>query len=233
MNAANPPPNANHGPIRNWLRHNVTPDVVLFVVILLAAVFVALSFRWGEWPPSGVERPFWKMEWPLWKTEPTAEPRVEVLTTLLVQNREEIRFWQGVLFNISLAFIGAVLGILSLALRAMVSPHWLRRTNAIAVVFLCVFYLIFVKVAENAIALNHRDLTGIEIALKLSKESAYIQGQIFYDHGEEKQKKQDGESFIRPLVWASLLLGVLSVSALLFLPIPPQQLGRDNNPGPG
>jgi hypothetical protein len=223
MNAFNTPSNAKLGSIRNWLPKNLNPwKAVAFSVILAAAAYYALLFPWGEWPPSGLG------EWPLWKTEPTKEANVYVLTAILVQNREEVRFWQGVLFNISLAFIGGVLGILSLALKTRVLSDWLRWTYTIAVVFLCAFYLIFVKVAENAIALNHRDLFGVEIALKLSKESEYIQGQAFYDHSEEKQKKQVGERLIKRLVPFGILLGVLTVYALLFLQIPSQQLDRDD-----
>ena len=192
------------------------------VIVVSAVVFALWLPHWGSWPPYGAGN------WVVWKTHAARCSNVQVLTSLLAQNREEVRFWQGILFNVSLGFIGSVLGILSIGLKARVSTDWLRLTYTIAVVFLCAFYVIFVKFAEIAIAVNHHDLIGVQIALKLSKEGAYIQGQPFYDHSEAKQR-QGGERLIKWLMPFGVGLTVLSVSALLFLPIPSQQ--RRGDPG--
>jgi hypothetical protein len=195
---------------------------VFFALILVVGVVFAWFFPWGASPPHG-------MKWNAWQTEPANGQNFQVLTTLLVQNREEVRFWQGILFNISLVFIGGVFGVLSLALKMTTSSESLRWTYTIAIVFLCAFYLIFVKVAEDAIALNHHDLTGIEIALKLAKPGEYIQGQPIYDHSEANQKVGRGEDLIKRLVPFGIFLAVLSVFGVLFLPNPPRDVGQRND----
>src|SRR5947207_3101547 len=107
MNSANAPAKAMNGSITKRLGKWWKP--IAFAVILAAGLYFALIFPWGKWPPAGAG------PWPAWETEPTKDANIQVLTTLLAQNRDEVRFWQGVLFNVSLVFIGGVLGILSLA----------------------------------------------------------------------------------------------------------------------
>jgi hypothetical protein len=218
MNATNAPLKIRGASISEWLAKDGNCwKVVATVVIFGAAVICAFVFRWGEWPPNR------GIEWRAWKTEPTEQTDHSILNILLAQNREEVRFWQGVLFNVSLVFIAGILGIVSLALKATALSEGLRWIYAIGVVFLCAFYLTFVDVAENAIALNHRDLTAVEIALKLATPGAYIQDEIIYDHTEKNQKTRKGESFVKRLVWGSMSLGLLAVAALFFLPAAPQK----------
>jgi hypothetical protein len=205
--------------ICNWLKKNrqtliFTAKSLVFIAVLCLGFYYALVFPWGEWQPR------------VWKTQPAKEANPQVLTAILAQNREEVRFWQGLLFNMSLAFIASQLGILSLALKARVVSDWLRWTYALAVVFLCSFYLTFVKVAEEAIALNHSDLTGIEIGLKLSNLGDYIKGERIYDHRTKNQEQRRGEVFIKRLVPFNILLAVFSVGAVLFLPIPFRRRNR-------
>jgi hypothetical protein len=170
------------------------------VCIIIAGAYYALCFPWGSWPPYKDSLPWHgAQEWHEWNIDPAkgAEKNVPVLTA-------------------------GILGIVSLTLRTPVLTHGLRWTYAVAIVFLCAFYLIFVKVAENAIALNHRDLTGIQIGLKLSEEGEYIQGERFYDHRDEKQKEGKGEAFLRQLVPFGICLAIAAVLVVFFLPIPPQ-----------
>ena len=217
-------PNQNRRPRMSW---KLGAKLLFFALMVICGYCFALIFPWGRWPPYPFD------DWPLWHTEPAQGADLDVLKTLLAQNRDEVRFWQGVLFNVSMVFTGGVLGIVSLALKTKALSELLRWVYAIAIVFLCTFYLIFVKVAENAIALNHRDLTGIEIGLKLAKEGAYLQGQPFYDHSEESQKRGKGESLIKQIVPFGILLAVLSAGALLFLPVSSESAGRVNDADSG
>jgi len=229
------PPNAPSGkalhPIRDWWGGIESRwwKTGSFAFIVALGVYFAFFFGWGRWPPIAELSPWSKpLSWhAVWETEPAQGADLDVLTALLGQNREEVRFWQGVLFQVSLAYIAGILGIVSLGLKMEAASEWLRWTYAIAIVFLVAFYLIFVKVAENAIALNHKDLTGIEIALKLSKKGAFIDNEIIYDHNKKNQEEGKGERLIQQLVPFGVSLGVLSVFAVLFVPILPQADRKD------
>jgi len=199
--------------ITEWWGRNRTPlKIVALLVVTVAAVSCYAFPKWGQWPPS---RAFQSH---VWKTQPANGADHQVLTTLLTQNREEVRFWQNILFNVSLAFIAGILGIVSLALKVTPLSEGLQCIYAAAVVFLCGLYLTFVSVGESAIALNHHDLTAVEIALNLATKGAYIQEETIYDHSEYNQTKRRGETFVQWLVLGSISLGVLSVGAVLFVP---------------
>jgi len=209
--------------VRNGFRKSW--KVIALVILFFVADYWGRGYPWGKWPPHGTGKRR------IWLIEPSKDANHQVLTVLLQQNREEVRAWQEHLFHISLAFILAVLGIVSFALKMKVIDDWLRLAFTVAVVFLCAFYLTFVKVAEEAIALNHRDLTGIEIGLKLAKEGEYIKDQAIYDHSYETQlHKMNGEQFIKTMVPYLVFLGFLAAAALLFLPIPSQPPEQPKEP---
>jgi hypothetical protein len=186
------------------------PLIVAVVASVLFYLLVAEYPSWGK--PAGFRR------W--WENKPTlslnAADKANVLTRLLEENREEIRFWQDHLFSISFVFSAAVLGIVAFAVQAKTSTRLLRYVCAVGCFILCIFYLLFVRFADDAISLNDHDLIGIQYALKLSTPGEYLQGNQPESKTIYGEGYPSGHPHIKHLVRLNVLLVIGSVLWLLY-----------------
>lgn len=157
---------------------------------------------------------------PEWKNQPVINfsdgERAKVLTTLLDQDRAEIRFWQDKLFTISFLFTGLILGVVAFVAKQLPGDVVARRISAAACVILCLFYFTFVDFAEGAIGVNDHDLIGIQFALNLSTKNEYLRGQSIYGDG-----KPTGHPHVRAIIRFNVVLTITAVALLLFAPLPP------------
>jgi hypothetical protein len=192
-------------------RNLIIVAAVAIVAIIGLYVLVVEYPSWGE--PGGFVR-----NRPQWENKPTLAlgpvEKANVLIKLLEQNREEIRFWQNHLFTISFLFSAAVLGIVAFALQTTSNTRLIRYVCAAGCFILCIFYLFFVRFADNAISLNDHDMIGIQYALKLSTPGEYLQGKsnVIYAEGYPA-----GHSHIKNLVRFNVLLVIGSVILLLYM----------------
>ncbi len=148
--------------------------VRIAIAVAVSVLFYCVAVEYPSW---GHGKAFTK-DRPKWQNEPalklTDEDRLKVLTTLLEQNRQEIRFWQDKLFTISFLFTGLILGIVVFTLKQKPDTAILRRLAAGSCLGLCFFYFLYVEFAEGAISVNDYDLIGIQYGLKLSEEDQYL-----------------------------------------------------------
>src|SRR6266480_4141219 len=93
------------------------------------------------------------------------EQRIEILLALLQTNRQEIREWQKSLFDASLWFNGGILAITAFVHNLSKPDHVLTSLVSLGIGCFCAFYLIFSRVARNAVELSGEDLLKIQRAL--------------------------------------------------------------------
>ncbi len=147
--------------------------------------------------------------------------KVEVMKTLLEENREEIRFYQDKLFTMSFTFSAALLGIVAFALKKTTQSSLLRRVLAAGCFALCFFYLLFVHFADTAILVNDKDLIGIQYALDLSQTNAYlINDQVIFTNGQTIYQPHEPalakHTHIRLIAIFNVVLGVASFFVLMY-----------------
>ena len=158
--------------------------------------------------------------------------KVKVLTTLLEQDRAEIKFWQERLFAVSFLFSGSVLAIVWYTLTRKPDTRALRSVSAGGSLVLCVFYIWFVDFAQNAIVPNDYDLIGIQFALKLNEKGEYLQEQAIYKWEREGFGPEDlqGHPHFRGLVQLNVLLTIAAVLVLVLIPQVAAPTGGNANP---
>lgn len=146
--------------------------------------------------------------------------KVEVLKTLLEQDREEIRFYQDKLFTVSFAFSAALLGMVAFALKTTGPDSLLRRFFAASCFIFCIFYLLFAQFANNAIVQNNQDLAGIQYALDLSQPNAYLaHGQVIYGLRDPKSAEN------KHIYWLAIFNIMLAVASAVVLKYAPKVEG--------
>lgn len=158
-----------------------------------------------------------------WKKAPWVNDPVElqagdreVMVKLLELDRGEIQYWEEKLFTVSFWINTAILALVSFVLQKMQHYEMLRRVCALGCVGLCVFYLIFVDFAEQAMVANDHDLRGIQYALKLSTTSQYLKGQVIYNDSK-KNYGLIGHGHIKSLVRFNVLIVIFAVIFLVVL----------------
>jgi hypothetical protein len=198
------------------------------ILLIVAAAVASVSFYVlvAEYPPWGKPAGYVRKR-PQWENKPTLQlsmaERANVLTKLLEDNRAEIRFWQDHLFTISFLFSAAVLGIVTFALQTTTNTRLIRYVCAVGCFSLVIFYLLFVRFAEDAISLNDHDLIGIQYALRLSTPGEYLQeDRVIYVEGYPA-----GHSHIKHFVRFNVLLVIGSIILLLYLALRQEQCNRN------
>ena len=193
--------------------------VVATTLVASAALLGYANFHRWEVPPDMVTS---RQDWPNAPLMQNSD-NFNVLTSLLHEDREEIRFYQDKLFTISFLFSAGVLGLAGFWLKLKNDSFWLRVGIAATCLVFCFFYFRFVRFANEAIAVNDDDLIGIQFALGLHQEGRYLTGRPIYLEPERNPKTNRhellGHPHFRPLVLFNSWLVVGTVGLLLLLPV--------------
>lgn len=197
----------------------------IFLIVLLAAGIVATEKQilpgkhaWGCWkrtpPPKELHAQPGKWDNQPALKEMSPSDRANVLMKLLEQNREEVRFVQGLLFTTSFWFTVGIFGIVSFNLGIKGYHPFMRGASVAGCLLLCGFYFVFADFAEGAMVTSHDDMVGMQYGLELSKPNSYLlNDQVIYHAGDF-----GSESHIKALVQFYVLLVFVAVAVLLYLP---------------
>lgn len=147
--------------------------------------------------------------------DPGGMEKIQILLTLLQQNREEVRFWQERLFAASFWFNATTLGVVAFVLKepSVSTPRiaTLQGVAAFGCICLSAFHFIIAVISRKAIETTGGDLVRIQSALLLTRGDAYFQGgRVYEDSG-----KWLPQYYIWWLVGLNVLLCIVSVVALV------------------
>ncbi|HWB08763.1 MAG TPA: hypothetical protein VG826_06050 [Pirellulales bacterium] len=174
--------------------------------------------RWEDPPEMVAMRPDWAN-----RPVKLDHDRIDVVTKLIAEDRQEIRFYQDKLFTISFFFTAGVLGIAGFWLKLENDNVWLRLGLAALCLVFCGYYFRFVRFANEAIAINDHDLIGLQFAVGLAQPGEYLEERAIYPEPaqdpETGRHRLTGHPHFRPLVMFNSWLVAGAVFLFLFLPL--------------